>query len=121
MKVRWTSQSLRLRITPTELDCLLKGESVNQELEFAGKTVWKVVLEPTSTETRLTVDLGSVMLGLSDADRRNLAAPEREGVYFTTQDTLGGSLRYYVEKDFPCIHPGETDAIETPSETFPRS
>lgn len=121
MKVRWTSESLRLRITPTELDCLLKGESIHQALEFAGKTAWKIVLERASAETRLIVDLGSVTLGLSETDRQNLAARDREGVYFTTQDAFGSSLRYYVEKDFPCIHPGETDAIESPTETFLRS
>ena len=120
MKVRWTRESLRLRITPTELQSLLGGEGVSERLKVAGKTVWKIALVPTEGQTNLTTDSSFVKVAVSALDRRRLAAPDREGVYFTIGGSEGGSLRYYIEKDFPCVHPGEAEAIETPTETFPR-
>jgi hypothetical protein len=120
MKVRWSSQSLRLRITPTELRSLLEGESVFECFDVGGKNVWKIALVPTEGQSSLTTESGSVTLAVSAPDRHRLAAPDREGVYFTTEDSDGGPLHYYVEKDFPCIHPGEAGAIEPPTETFSR-
>src|SRR5215207_9087810 len=54
MKVRWTGDSLRLRITPGELAALERGEPVSE---------------------------GLARVGLTDEDVRRLAAPEAEGVY----------------------------------------
>ena len=120
MKVRWTRQSLRLRITPTELRSPLEGKSVSECFDVGGKTVWKIALVPTEAQSGLTTDSGCVTLAVSAPDRHRLAAPDREGVYFTSEDADGGPLDYYVEKDFPCVHPGEAGAIETPTETFSR-
>ena len=36
MKVRWTQNSVRLRITPTELHAIVNGETVREELRLPG-------------------------------------------------------------------------------------
>jgi hypothetical protein len=120
MKVRWTRENLRLRITPTELGSLVAGESICERFVVAGKTVWAITLAATEGRTSLTTNPGSVDIALSKLDRQALSAPEREGVYFTAVGQDGSSLRYYVEKDFPCIHPTEGELMDTQTETFPR-
>lgn len=112
MKVRWTRASLRLRITPIELEALLAGEESVERLELPGGE-WAVSLEPAGT-TGLMMDGLVLRLGLSPEDRARLSEPEREGVYLAS-----AGLRYLVEKDFPCAHPRASDAAEPTTGTFP--
>ena len=116
MKVRWTKGSLRLRITPGELASLEQGELVQEEIIFSGSDGpgWRVVIRPRAGQTSLNFLGCSALLQLGDSDRALLQAPDAEGVYFERE-----SFRYYIEKDFPCIHPRAGDAMEEPTETFP--
>ena len=120
MKVRWTRESLRLRITPTEFQSLLGGDVVCESFEFAGKTVWKITVARTENQTSLTADSGVATIAVSEADLRRLSAPDQEGIYFAAESRSRPALRYYIEKDFPCVHPGREEAAEPPTETFSR-
>ena len=104
---------MRLRITPTELAAVLGGRTASEVLQVPGGTSWQVRLE-TGTETQFSSDGQIVALSLSPADRERLAAPELEGVYFQTD----GGIRYFVEKDFPCVHSRAKESLEVPTETF---
>jgi hypothetical protein len=113
MKVRWTRQSLRLRITPAELESLASAEPVKETLALAG---WSVQVQPSSVETHLSTDGSCLTICLSRADAAHLAEPEREGVYFDHPGDV--PFRYFIEKDFPCVHPRALEAMDTPTETF---
>jgi hypothetical protein len=119
MKVRWTDESVRFRITPTELGQLERGEAIHAELSLPGGG-WTatVCLEPEG-ETRLSgTGSGTVTLYLSRADVLRLADPSAEGVYFrAARGDAPDGLRYYIEKDFPCLHPRPVEAEEQ-TETF---
>ena len=118
MKVRWKHDSLRLRITPTELEDLLGGEQVCERFDLSDGPVWEVAICPNAKETSLRNFGPIVHLLLYREDQKKLAAPETEGVYFTTNRPDRGLIGYFIEKDFPCIHPRAADALEGPSETF---
>lgn len=115
MKIRWTKNSVRFRITPGELGTLQSGGSIYEELDLPSGSWW-VSIEPIEGATSLTTDGNGLRLSLSNADCLELAVPENEGVYFSS----GGNnpLRYFIEKDFPCIHPRASEAEEAPTETF---
>lgn len=113
MKVRWSRDSLRLRITPTEMAAITRGEEVAEALCFPGGTTWRVAVR-AEAQTSLASNENAVQVALSAADRERLAAPDAEGVYFQMPD----GLRYYVEKDFPCAHPRAAEALEPATETF---
>ena len=115
MKIRWTSHSVRLRISPSELDRLLSGGAVTETLTLPGGGGWSAALVPAD-KTGLRLAAGCLCLSLAPDARAQLAAPDAEGVYFQTDGAP--SLRYFVEKDFPCAHPGAPEAHEPPSETF---
>ena len=117
MKVRWTPESIRLRITPSELDALSRETPVRTALPLPGGLTWRVAIVPEDGPTRLTSDGAEVRLHLGPADRRRLAQPDAEGVYFKTESEP--PLRYFIEKDFPCAHPRLVDALEAAAETFP--
>jgi hypothetical protein len=127
MKVRWNNNSLRLRITPPELAALEQGRCVREEIRFPGSSVggWSVMIQPGNTDTSLRQQGCSVLLQLGSSDRQRLSAPDAEGVYFEVKPEEQSdsrtkiAFRYYIEKDFPCIHPRAGDALEEPTETFP--
>jgi hypothetical protein len=112
MKVRWTARSLRLRITPSELEGLRRGEAVTEAMRVGA---WSVRLE-RGAESALESDGAALLVGLSDADFNVLQMPHSEGVYLERD-----GFKYYVEKDFPCEHPRAVEAQEASSaETFAR-
>ena len=121
MKIRWTQNSVRFRITPSELAAIERGEAVIETLQLpgavaAGAVAWCAAIIPTAEETTLTFESGKLNLSLSKADLQQLAVPENEGVYFQAQGEL--AFRYLIEKDFPCAHPRAADALEPTTETF---
>ena len=74
MKVRWKHDSLRLRITPSELEALLGGEQVRERLNLSDRPVWEVVIFPNAEETSVRHFGPVVYLLLSREDQKKLAA-----------------------------------------------
>jgi len=73
MKVRWTKNSLRLRITPSEMAALLRGETVREEMRLPGggaSTGWGVEITTgdAGESGLLPFGLSGVRLSLTDAD-----------------------------------------------------
>jgi hypothetical protein len=117
MKIRWTQNSVRFRISPSELDALRRGETVTEWLPFPAGAGWTAVIAPGPSVTELQGRGGEVTLRLSFSDLERLAQPDSEGVYFSQEGAA--AIQYYVEKDFPCVHPRVTEAQEPETETFP--
>lgn len=118
MKVRWTAESLRLRITPSELAQAEQRLPIETALTLGPGDGWRVELQvEEGITTALTQDGSTLRVTLAPVDLKRLLDPETEGVYFTADRADG--VRFYVEKDFPCIHPRGIEALEPPTETFP--
>lgn len=115
MKIRWTRNSVRLRITPLELEDLQRGQAVVETLSLPGGN-WSATVQPGTRQTSLTLEKSALVLSLAKADLAQLSASDSEGVYFNTEREP--PLRYFIEKDFPCAHPRSADALEPASETF---
>ncbi len=116
MKVRWNESSLRLRITPSELAALGKGEEIGQCLRVMESFAWAVTVRPSAPRTALTAEGEGVVITLTAGDLEALTKPDAEGVYFGAD--APGRPRYYIEKDFPCTHPRSGEAAEMEAETF---
>ena len=110
MKVRWMSDSLRLRITPTELATLASGGPVTEAAAFPGG--WSVTIAPAGATALRGEGPGASVFTLSADDLTRLLDPAQEGVYFQTE-----GIRYFIEKDFPCVTPRPALAQES-TETF---
>jgi hypothetical protein len=112
VKLRVTEGSVRLRITPSELEALLAGRPVSLRVPLAGGELG-AELRPGAARCALRLDGCRVVVELSAAELAALAEPEREGVYLRA-----GDVRYLVEKDFPCAHPHAPEAAEPEGERF---
>jgi hypothetical protein len=116
MKIRWIRNSVRFRITPLELAAIERGDHVEETLALPNNASWSAAIVPTSSATSLGFASNQLRISLSETDRQLLSEPEREGVYFGTDDENG--LRFFIEKDFPCAHPRAAGALEPATETF---
>lgn len=109
---------MRFRITPDELEALLRGEAVREALAVPGGGNWDAILAGEVGCTRLLWQEGAAHVALALEDVVRLSDPAVEGVYFQTP--APESVRFYVEKDFPCAHPGLGEAGEEQASTFSR-
>lgn len=116
MKIRWTQNSVRFRITPSELAAIGRGERVEETLALPDGASWSAAIVPASSATSLDFASNRLCVSLSKIDRQLLMETEREGVYFGTDGEDGP--RFFIEKDFPCAHPRAADALEPTTETF---
>lgn len=117
MKIRWTHDSVRFRITPTEMEAILHGKLVRETMPLPGGGSWGAAISPgESSPTHLASEHTEIIVYLAPGDRERLGAPDAEGVYFPGED---GGLRFFIEKDFPCVHPRALEAAEPATETFP--
>ena len=114
MKIRWTKNSVRFRITPPELETLERGEPIQESFPLG--TGWHAAIVPTTSATALHFLDGVVQISLSENDLAALSNLQNEGVYFQTEDET--PIRYVIEKDFPCAHPRAVNAMEPVTETF---
>jgi hypothetical protein len=94
---------------------LAAGDAVTECLATAGGG-WAARVAPHAANTDISFTGAELCLRLSDEDLERLLLPESEGVYFRTDTTP--MLRYFIEKDFPCVHPRPADALEPETETF---
>ena len=125
MKIRWTAGSVRLRISPTELSRLERGEPLEERLGLpggaAGGRGWVIVLAPGSETSAIAADGNVVRFDLGRAEVARLSDPTIEGVYCqqpADSGDGGDGFSFYVEKDFPCIHPRPSEITEPETETF---
>jgi hypothetical protein len=88
MKIRWNRSSLRLRITPKELEMLRNGDPIIEENAF-----WSMCFS-NGERTELV--------------QERLLEPTREGVYANQN-----GFKFFVEKDFPCQHGEAGDPADT--------
>jgi hypothetical protein len=94
----------------------LKGDGIIREtLEISGSgIVWQAeVAQGVEKDSSLTYDGATLRMFLSKSDITRLANTDDEGIYFKKSD-----FRYYLEKDFPCVHPRAAEAEEPQTPTF---
>ena len=119
MKLRINGNSLRLRISRSELARFQAVRRIEETIHFAAapqaKLTYALESAPQPSPVRVRYGLNEVTVILSQ-DRARIWAEENEvGVYDTLDVGPAGSLDIIVEKDFACVE--GTD--EENSDTFP--
>ena len=107
MKLRIKGNSLRLRVSRSELARFLNGERVEETIYFtrAPEASLTYALESAVQGAQVRVQYGSqiVRVILSEDQARTWGAESEVGVYSTLDIGAAGSLEVIVEKDFACL------------------
>jgi hypothetical protein len=113
MKLRIKGDSVRLRLTRTEVRSLLEAGTVAETTRFPGGATLRSVLRtrPGATDIAAGFEAGTLTVSLpADAARRWGTSEEVE--IRATLPLEGGALELSIEKDFACLttRPGEDDS-----------
>ena len=116
MKLRVKGNSLRLRVSPSELARLLEAGSIEETIRFASQEEAKLTyaLEHAATEEAISVRYRprEVTIVLSTQRARIWAEGEDVGVCGTVR-VGSDELELIVEKDFACLDGTDEDNKDT--------
>ena len=117
MKLRIKGNSLRLRVSRSELARFQAGQRIEETIHFtaAPDATLTYALESASNPPPVTVRYGSreVTVVLSQDQARIWGAQSEIGVYTTLDMGPAGSLEVAVEKDFACLDRSDEDNGDT--------
>jgi hypothetical protein len=119
MKLRIRGNSLRLRLSRSEVAKLARGEAVRESTAFSAASRLEYALESTDGAS-LAADLegGAVRVGVPRGIAREWAASAEVSLKAEQRIGEGESLRILIEKDFTCLKPRANEQ-EDESDLFP--
>jgi hypothetical protein len=117
MKLRIKGNSLRLRVSRSELNRFLGGERIADTVRFApapeAKLTYALLRGPAAPGAQVQYS-GQEVTVLLSAQQTELWAQENEvGVYTSVDLGAEGALELIVEKDFACLDGSEEDNKDT--------
>jgi hypothetical protein len=121
MKLRILGNSLRLRISRSELERLRTDGSIEDSIRFApapeASLTYALAVEPGESGVTVRYAPQRVTVVLSKAQLQAWSQPEEVGIYVSVSNGSETGLRLTIEKDFACLdrsHAGNADAFPNP-------
>jgi len=113
MKIRIRENSLRIRITQSELKELLAGNKVVSSIQFPNETQLTYGLSPVNNEsTSIQYRENIISIQIGTLDMETMAEEQSVGVQ-SIHNTGEQSLDLLIEKDFTCLHPRGVEDKDT--------
>ena len=118
MKLRIRDNSIRLRLSRTEVVSVNSNGLVRGKVQFAGSNSFDYVLESSPATVKPEAHISNNMLTVRVPQMDVNQWAESEQVSISSEQILddGGLLKILVEKDFTCLAPREG---EDESDLFP--
>jgi hypothetical protein len=117
MKLRIKGNSLRLRVSRSELARLLDGDRIEETIRFTAAPEAKLtyVLASAMQSAPVGVEYGFQTVTVVLANDRALTwgSQGEVGVYSELDNGEGGVLEVIVEKDFACLDRSDEDNADT--------
>ena len=109
MKLRILDNSIRLRLTQTEVDTVNSEGLVRGEVQFAGSNSFAYVLESSPATVKPEAHISNNVLTVRVPQTDVSQWAESEKVSIASEQILddGEHLKILVEKDFACLAPRE--------------
>ncbi len=104
MKLRIKGNSIRLRLTQSEIASLRQGSSIEEIVRFSPTSRLAYVLERGGTELAASFEGGRIAVRVPDALARELCDTDRVGV-----EGAAGDVHVLIEKDWQCLAPRDED------------
>jgi hypothetical protein len=117
MKLRIQGDSLRLRVSRTELARLQAGGRVEETVHFGAardaRLTYALEVAPQASPVRVRYQSQEVTVLLSEDQARSWAKESAVGVYATVAIGSEISLEVIVEKDFACLDRSDVENSDT--------
>ena len=117
MKLRIKGNSLRLRVTRSELTRLSAGESIVEAIHFAPEPTavfrYALVSSPETDQVGIRYRDGEVTVAIAPEQLRAWSEDSQIGIYATLHIGPGDPLEIAIEKDFACLDGRDEDNQDT--------
>ena len=117
MKVRIKGNSLRFRVTQSELARLIVAGRIEQTIYFSpaedSRLTYVLEHQSSSSSTTLRYQPHEVAIVLSTADVRSWGESIQVGIYSAVDLGVHGVLDLLVEKDFACLDLSDAENVDT--------
>jgi hypothetical protein len=120
MKLRIKGESLRLRVSRSDLERLMRDGRIEESIHFGSLpgAQWTYALELDAHESAISMRYAGseVAVILSNSEAKNWVDTDAVGIYGEVRGGAG-SLELIVEKDFACLDRGgeeNADAFPNP-------
>jgi hypothetical protein len=117
MKLRIKGNSLRLRVTPSEVKQLLRDGAIREHIQLTpdprDRFIYAITSSPSGATTTVAYHPGNITVSVPNAQLTYWACSEEVGVYADV--TLGDDrvLSVNIEKDFACLDRSDVDNEDT--------
>jgi len=121
MKLRIHRNSIRFRITQSEMAALLDGVMLEESVQFGPAQTeilsYAVEISPQCSEVRALYSKGRIQVILPGILARDLANTNQVGIERVQSIAENVTLKIVLEKDFQCFHPrpGENESNNFPN------
>jgi hypothetical protein len=119
MKLRLTSDSVRLRLNQTDVAQLAQSGGLSEKVEFPGRVTFTYGLRVSCESEQGTARFadGELIVNIPAAPAAAWMGSNKEVGLYYDQESEGGVLRLIIEKDFQCIDgpPEEIDPAGYPN------
>jgi hypothetical protein len=121
MKLHIHGNSIRFRITQSEMAALVGGVRLEDSLQFGPAQTeilsYAVEISPQCSEVRALYSRGVIQVVLPVNMARALAGTNQVGIEHVQSIAEGVTLKIVLEKDFQCFHPrpGEHESDNFPN------
>jgi hypothetical protein len=117
MKLRIKDNTLRLRVSRSDLALLIENGRIDSTIYFSGKAEdkWTYALAMRSDidSTTFRYQPAQVTVLVPDAEAKAWAGSDQVGIYASCQLSQGQSLDILVEKDFACLDLSDVENEDT--------
>lgn len=118
MKVRFQDQSIRFRLSATEVYQLAEGHPVCVNLQPDPSQSWNIVLQTWHLQAfQADITTARLEVKVPESVVRDWANRDVEGIYGQQENGSEHPIGIAVEKDYPCLH---KDTGGQKRGTFPR-
>ena len=117
MKLRIKGNSLRLRVTPSDVQQLLRDGVIGEHVQFTAnpkdRLTYEVISslsEPTAT---VAYQLGNITVSMPELQLKKWAGSDDVGIYTEVALGDGQVLSVAIEKDFACLDLSDAENEDT--------
>lgn len=121
MKLRIRGDSIRLRLTKTDLATLVKRGTIAESMRMAPNAVfeYRLTADGELKDARVALSAGTLEVRLPRDQIGRWADSNEVGIETRQANGSDGGLLVLVEKDFPCLtarpHEDDSDAFSRPN------
>jgi hypothetical protein len=117
MKLRVKGNSLRLRVTPSEVRQLLIDGAIREFVQLTpdprDRLTYAVISHLSGSTTTVAYQLGNITVSVPEVQLKNWAGSDDVGVYTEVALGEGQVLSVAIEKDFACLDLSDAENEDT--------